>query len=43
MFSAVHGLVALGLEEKLQFLPPKTLREQVTTIVEALGHGFVRG
>ena len=34
LFSAVHGLVALGLEEKLQFIPLAALREQVTTIVE---------
>ena len=40
LFSAVHGLVALGLEEKLYTLPLPVLRRQVTTIVEAVGHGL---
>ena len=40
LFSAVHGMVALGLEEKLQSLPLSTLREQITTVVTALGHGL---
>jgi AcrR family transcriptional regulator len=43
LFSAVHGLVALGLEEKLQFIPLPSLREQVTTIVTALGFGLAGG
>jgi AcrR family transcriptional regulator len=43
LFSAVHGLVALGLEEKLQYVPPKALREQVTIIVTALGYGLAGG
>ena len=43
LFSAVHGLVALGLEEKLQFIPLPALREQVTTIVTALGYGLAGG
>lgn len=43
LFSAVHGLVALGLEEKLQFIPLPALREQVTTIVTALGFGLAGG
>src|SRR5262249_12731484 len=42
LFSAVHGMVALGLEEKLQVLPLPVLREQVTTIVTALGNGLTR-
>lgn len=42
MFSAVHGLVALGLEEKLQFIPLPTLRQQVTTIAKALGRGLAQ-
>jgi AcrR family transcriptional regulator len=41
--AAVHGLVALGLEEKLQFIPLPALREQVTTIVTALGYGLAGG
>ena len=40
LFSAVHGLVTLGLEEKLQALAPGSLREQVTFIVSALGRGL---
>ena len=43
LFSAAHGLVALGLEEKLQFIPLPSLREQVTTIVTALGYGLAGG
>jgi AcrR family transcriptional regulator len=43
LFSAVHGLVALGLEEKLQFIPLPVLREQVTSIVTALGFGLAGG
>jgi len=43
LFSAVHGMVALGLEEKLQFIPLAALREQVTTIVTALGFGLAGG
>jgi AcrR family transcriptional regulator len=40
LFSAVHGIVALGLEEKLQLIPLPVLREQVTTLVEAIGKGL---
>ena len=40
LFSAVHGLVTLGLEEKLQALAPGALREQVTFVVSALGRGL---
>ena len=40
LFSAVHGLVLLGLEEKLQRIPLPLLREQVTLIVGALGRGL---
>jgi AcrR family transcriptional regulator len=40
LFSALHGLVALGLEEKLQLIPLPALREQVTTVVTALGRGL---
>ena len=43
LFSAAHGLVALGLEEKLQFIPLPALREQVTIIVKALGSGLAGG
>jgi AcrR family transcriptional regulator len=40
LFSAVHGLVTLGLEEKLQALDPDSLREQITFIVAAVGRGL---
>jgi AcrR family transcriptional regulator len=40
LFSAVHGLVTLGLEEKLQAIAPGALREQVTLVVSALGRGL---
>ena len=40
LFSAVHGMVTLGLEEKLQALAPGALREQVTFLVTALGRGL---
>jgi AcrR family transcriptional regulator len=43
LFSAVHGIVALGLEEKLQLIPLPVLREQVTTLVEAMGKGLAQG
>jgi AcrR family transcriptional regulator len=42
MFSAVHGVVILGLDEKLMPLPMPALREQVKQIVAALGIGLVR-
>jgi AcrR family transcriptional regulator len=40
LFSAVHGIVTLGLEEKLQALKPGELSEQVTFVVAALGRGL---
>lgn len=40
LFSAVHGVVVLGLEEKLELIPLATLREQVATIIRALGVGL---
>lgn len=40
LFSAVHGMVALGLEEKLQLIPLPVLREQVTLVVHAIGKGL---
>jgi len=40
LFSAVHGLVALGLEEKLQTIPLPVLREQVAFVVTAIGRGL---
>ncbi|HKD25614.1 MAG TPA: TetR-like C-terminal domain-containing protein [Xanthobacteraceae bacterium] len=41
LFSAVHGVVMLGLEEKLQTVPFEILREQVGFIVSTLGRGML--
>lgn len=40
LFSAVHGLVRLGLEEKLQAIPVTALREQMTFVITAIGRGM---
>jgi AcrR family transcriptional regulator len=40
LFSAVHGIVLIGLEEKLQSVPLAVLREQVTLMVEAIARGI---
>lgn len=40
LFSAVHGLARLGLEEKLQAIPLTALREQMTFFVTAIGRGM---
>jgi len=42
LFSAVHGIVVLGLEEKLQYIPLPVLREQLTLMVEAMGKGLAQ-
>jgi AcrR family transcriptional regulator len=39
LFSAVHGVVALGLEEKLISLPLPDLRDQVAAVVRAITSG----
>jgi AcrR family transcriptional regulator len=39
LFSAVHGVVALGLEEKLISLPLPNLRAQVAAVVRAIAKG----
>jgi AcrR family transcriptional regulator len=39
LFSAVHGIVVLGLDEKLQPLPLPVLREQVATVTTAMARG----
>jgi hypothetical protein len=39
LFSAVHGIVALGLEEKLVSLPLPDLRHQVAATVRAIAAG----
>lgn len=40
LFSAVHGMVALGLEQKLIAVPPHALREQIAIMVEAVVAGL---
>ena len=42
LFSAVHGIVLIGLEEKLQSIPLATVRAQVTFMVEAFAKGLAR-
>jgi hypothetical protein len=43
VFSAVHGMVMLGLEEKLQTLPLASLREQVAFVVSTICCGILAG
>ena len=43
LFSAVHGLVVLGLEEKLQRIPLPLLRQQMTFVVSTIGRGMMAG
>ena len=40
LFSAVHGMVALGLEQKLIAVPVDALRAEIATIVRAMVHGL---
>ena len=40
VFSAVHGVVSLGLEQKLGEIPRRRLREQTAAIVTALARGL---
>jgi len=40
LFSAVHGIVALGLEQKLIAVPIDSLRSEVATIVRAMVCGL---
>ena len=40
LFSAVHGLVLLGLEEKLGVMPFATLREEIERLVSAMASGL---
>jgi AcrR family transcriptional regulator len=42
LFSAVHGIVTLGLEEKLAAIPLRQLRAQMEEIVRAIGRGLNR-
>jgi AcrR family transcriptional regulator len=40
VFSAVHGVISLGLEQKLGEIPPRRLREQAAAIVTAIARGL---
>jgi len=40
LFSAVHGMVALGLEQKLVAVPIAALRSEIRSIVTAMVHGL---
>lgn len=40
LFSAVHGMVGLGLDEKLVSLPAPVLRAQVEIVVAAMARGL---
>ena len=41
LFSAVHGMVALGLEQKLVAVPVDALRGEIATIVHAMVDGLL--
>ena len=41
LFSAVHGVVSLGLDEKLGAMPLDVLSDQVEQVVSALGRGLL--
>jgi hypothetical protein len=40
LFSAVHGMVMLGLEQKLVAVPINALRTEITTLVRAMIDGL---
>lgn len=41
LFSAVHGMVALGLEQKLIAVPIAALRQEIASIVKAMVSGLI--
>jgi len=41
LFSAVHGMVLLGLEQKLIAVPVEALRKEIATIVRAMVEGLI--
>src|SRR3954449_3053659 len=43
LFSAVHGMVLLGLEQKLIAVPLEALRREIATIVRAIIEGLAQG
>jgi hypothetical protein len=40
LFAAVHGMVALGLDEKVATMPKRVLRAQIRVVVEAIARGI---
>ncbi len=40
VFAAVHGMVDLGLDEKVAAMPPNVLQAQIETVVSALAAGL---
>jgi AcrR family transcriptional regulator len=40
MFSAVHGIISLGLEERMVAVPPERLRQQVAQFVDTYLKGL---
>ena len=42
LFSAVHGMVLLGLEQKLIAVPIEALRREIAAIVKAMVEGLAR-
>jgi AcrR family transcriptional regulator len=40
MFSAVHGIISLGLEERMVAVPPERLRQQVAQFVDTYLRGL---
>jgi AcrR family transcriptional regulator len=43
LFSSVHGMVSLGLEQKLIAVPIAVLRREIAAIVRAMVEGLARG
>ncbi|WP_158743082.1 TetR/AcrR family transcriptional regulator [Acidisphaera sp. L21] len=41
LFAAVHGMVALGLDEKVAAMPLPVLQDQVATVVSAMARGLI--
>ena len=41
LFSAVHGMVALGLEQRLVAVPLPALRKEIASLVRAMIDGLV--
>ena len=40
MFSAAHGIISLGLEERMVAVPPESLRQQVAQFVDTYLRGL---